>query len=82
MREPQRSSKTHTQPHLPALLNSNGGQLYIGVNNDGFEVGMHDDFKYFQRHAAMAGPHRHKVSNIDSLCVFIEDLVNQAFGDA
>lgn len=81
MREAPEEQQKHILSRIAGLLNANGGQLYIGVNNDGFEVGMHDDFKYFQRHAAIAGTHRHKVTNIDSLCVFIEDLVNQAFGE-
>lgn len=81
MRESPEEQQKHILSRIAGMLNANGGQLYIGVNNDGFEVGMHDDFKYFQRHPAMAGTHRHKVTGIDSLCVFIEDIINQAFGE-
>ncbi len=81
MRENPDEQQKHIMSRIAGLLNANGGQLYIGVNNDGFEVGMHDDFKYYQRHSAVAGNHRHKITNIDNLCVFIEDLVNQTFGE-
>lgn len=81
MRENPEEQQKHILTRIAGLLNANGGQLYIGVNNDGYEVGMHDDFKYYQRHPAIAGNHRHKISNIDSLCVFIEDLVNINFGE-
>lgn len=81
MRENPEEQQKHILTRIAGLLNANGGQLYIGVNNDGYEVGMHDDFKYYQRHAAMAGNHRHKITNIDNLCVFIEDLVNINFGE-
>ncbi len=82
MREAPEEQQKHILSRIAGLLNANGGQLYIGVNNDGYEVGMHDDFKYYQRHnGAMAGTHRHRIANTDNLCVFIEDLVNQAFGE-
>ncbi len=81
MREAPDAQQAHILSRIAGFLNANGGQLYIGVNNDGYEVGMHDDFKYYQRHPVMAGTHRHKISNIDNLCVFIEDLVNRTFGE-
>lgn len=81
MRENPEEQQNHIMSRIAGLLNANGGQLYIGVNNDGFEVGMHDDFKFYQRHSAVAGNHRHKITNIDSLCVFIEDLINLSFGE-
>lgn len=81
MREDPDAQQKHILSRIAGMLNANGGQLYLGVNNDGFEVGLHDDFKYYNRHAVTAGTHRHKVTNTDSLCVFIEDLVNQAFGE-
>jgi len=80
MREAPQEQQFHILSRIAGLLNANGGRLYLGVNNDGFEVGLHDDFLYFERHKATVNGYQFKVSNLDSLTVFLEELVNQTFG--
>ncbi|MCM1067309.1 MAG: ATP-binding protein [Muribaculaceae bacterium] len=80
MREDPEAQQFHIMSRVAGLLNADGGRLYIGVNNDGYEVGMHDDFKYFARRNASIGRYSFKIKNLDNLCVFIENLVNETFG--
>ncbi len=80
MREAPEEQQFHIMSRIAGLLNANGGRLYLGVNNDGYEVGMHDDFKYFERKPVKVGKYLTKIRNIDNLCVFIENLVDQTFG--
>lgn len=82
MREAPAEQQFHIMSRIAGLLNANGGRLYLGVNNNGFEVGLHDDFKYFERHPAIAGKHRHRITTLDNMTVFIEDLVNEYFSPA
>ncbi len=74
MKENPEGQQFHILSRIAGMLNSGGGRLYLGVNNDGYEVGLHDDFKYYERHP------RFKINNIDSLCVYIENIINAAFG--
>lgn len=70
----------HILSRIAGLLNAAGGRLYIGVNNDGYAVGLHDDFKYFERHRAQLGSRLMSINNVDNLCVFIENLIHETFG--
>lgn len=80
LRENPAEQQFHILSRIAGMLNATGGRLYLGVNNDGYEVGMHDDFKYYERHRAVAGTYQFKISNVDNLCVFIENLINETFG--
>lgn len=80
MREDPAAQQFHILSRIAGMLNANGGRLYIGVNNDGYEVGMRDDFKYFERHRMSAGQYNFRISNVDSLCVFLENLIDHTFG--
>lgn len=80
IRENPAEQQFHILSRVAGMLNATGGRLYLGVNNDGYEVGMHDDFKYYERHRATAGSYQFKITNVDSLCVFIENLINETFG--
>lgn len=79
-REDPEAQQFHILSRIAGLLNANGGRLYLGVNNDGYEVGLHDDFKYFERKCALIGNYSFRIKNVDNLCVFIENLVNETFG--
>lgn len=70
----------HILSRIAGMLNATGGRLYLGVNNDGYEVGLHDDFRYYERHRAVAGPYQFKINNVDNLCVFLENLIDVTFG--
>lgn len=80
MREDPEAQQFHIMSRVAGLLNANGGRLYLGVNNDGYEVGLCDDFKYFERKPVKVGNFVSKIRNIDNLCVFLENLVNNVFG--
>ncbi len=81
--EPQpnpEAQQFHILSRIAGLLNSAGGRLYLGVNNDGYAVGLHDDFKYYERHRAQLGNRLMSINNGDNLCVFIENLIHETFG--
>ena len=80
MRENPTEQQFHILSRIAGMLNATGGRLYLGVNNDGYEVGLHDDFKYYERHRAVAGTYQFKISTVDNLCVFLENLIDIAFG--
>ena len=79
MRENPLEQQFHILSRIAGFLNANGGRLNLGVNNEGFDVGLHDDFKYFERHKAMVKNFQFKISNLDNLTVFLEELINQTF---
>lgn len=66
---------------IAGLLNAEGGHLYLGVNNEGYEAGMPDDFRYYERHTVSDGRYMHKIKDVPSLCLFINHLVTYNFGD-
>jgi len=80
IRENPTEQQFHILSRIAGMLNATGGRLYLGVNNDGYEVGLHDDFKYYERHRALVGTYQFKISNVDNLCVFIENLIDYTFG--
>lgn len=69
----------HILSRVAGMLNADGGRLYIGVNNDGFETGLRNDLKYFERHPATVGIFRSNIRNLDNLCVFLENLIDHYF---
>ena len=79
-REDPQAQIFHILSRIAGLLNANGGRLYLGVNNDGYEVGMHDDFRYYERHQMYAGKYSYKISSLDNLTVYLEEVINQNFG--
>ena len=79
-REAPEEQQAHIMSRVAGLLNASGGKLYIGVSNDGYAVGMHDDFKYFERHKARLGSRYFDIRNTDNLCVFLENLIHETFG--
>lgn len=80
MREDPAGQQFHILSRIAGLLNAAGGKLYIGVNNDGYAVGLRDDLKYFERHKARFGSYTQAIANIDSMCVFLENLIHETFG--
>lgn len=80
VREAPEEQQAHIMSRVAGMLNASGGKLYIGVNNEGYAVGLHDDFKYFERHRARSGNRYFDIRNTDNLCVFIENLIHDTFG--
>ena len=80
MRENPSEQTYHILTRIVGFLNANGGRLCLGVNNNGYEVGMHDDFAYYRTHPMYVGTYQHRIKDIDGLCVFIENLVKEKFG--
>lgn len=79
MREAPEEQQRHILSRIAGLLNADGGRLYLGVNNEGYEVGMHDDFTYYSRHRMHVNNHEHRITDLDKLTVFLEDLINSSF---
>ncbi len=80
IKEDPQGQQFHILSRIAGLLNANGGRLYLGVNNDGFEVGLHDDFKYLERHSVYAGNYEFKrVNTLEKIAIFLEELINQNF---
>lgn len=69
----------HILSRIAGMLNADGGRLYLGVNNDGFETGLKNDFKYYERHQMAVGPYRTFIRNMDNLSVFLENLIDHTF---
>lgn len=82
LREDPGAQQFHILSRIAGMLNAGGGQLLIGVNNDGYAVGLHDDLQYYRRHRAMAGNYRQDIRSLDNMCVFLENLINETFGAA
>lgn len=44
----EKKQKRHIMERLCGMLNTDGGTMYIGVNNQGIAAGLDSDMKYFQ----------------------------------
>lgn len=64
---------------IAGFLNSTGGTLYIGVNDQHYEAGFHDDFDYYKRRKATIGTYKYDMKSVDNFCVFLENLVRLTF---
>lgn len=74
------AQQLHILSRIAGFLNADGGRLYIGVNNDGYEVGLAGDFDYYGRHRVSCGNgYFHSIKTLDNLTVFIENLINAHF---
>ncbi len=83
MREAPEEQQMHILSRIAGMLNAGGGRLCLGVNNDGYEVGLREDFKYYERRKGKAkvGSYITTVKDTDTLCVFIENLIHVYFGE-
>ncbi len=81
MREDPAAQQAHILTRIAGLLNANGGTLYLGVNDEGYAVGLRDDFRYYERHKARIGTRYMDVRSMSNYCVFLEHLVNSTFGE-
>lgn len=79
MVEDPEKQQFHILSRIAGMLNADGGRLYLGVNNDGFEIGLKNDFKFYERHQVSVGHYRTSIRNIDNLCVFLENLIDYYF---
>lgn len=79
MREDHRAQLFHILSRITGFLNADGGRLYLGVNNDGYEVGMHDDMKFFASRTMTVGHVGMKIRDTDRLCVYLENIINENF---
>lgn len=81
MREDPAAQQAHILTRIAGMLNANGGTLYLGVNDDGYAVGLRDDFRYYERRKAKVGNRYFEIHNMSNYCVFLEHLVNMTFGE-
>lgn len=80
MRTDPVGQQNHILSRIAGMLNADGGQLMLGVNDHGYEVGMHDDFEYYRRNTVFDGKGYQKITSLPDLCKFLELLVNNRFG--
>ena len=82
MREDPEAQQFHILSRIAGMLNAKGGRLYIGVNDNGYEVGMHDDFKYFERHTMQYRRISGKIKSAGNLVNYLDNLINSTFDKA
>lgn len=82
MREDPEAQQFHIISRIAGMLNAKGGRLYIGVNDNGYEVGMHDDFKYFERHTMQYRRISGKIKSAGNLVNYLDNLINSTFDKA
>lgn len=82
MREDPDVQQFHILSRIAGMLNAKGGRLYLGVNDNGYEVGMHDDFKYFERHTMQFRQISAKIKSVGSLVNYLDNLIDSVFGKA
>ena len=67
---------------IASFLNSDGGTLYIGVNDKTHcEAGLFEDFEYYKHFRPSDGKNLHTIKNVDNLCVFLTNLVCNKWGN-
>lgn len=67
---------------IAAFLNSDGGTLYIGVNDKTHsEAGLFEDFEYYKHYRPFDGKNNHTIKNADNICVFLTNLVVNKWGN-
>ena len=64
---------------IAGFLNSTGGTLYIGVNDQHYEAGFHDDLEYYKNRKGVIDSYKFDMKTVDNLCVFLENLVRIRF---
>lgn len=67
---------------IAAFMNSEGGTLYIGVNDKTHcEAGLFEDFEYYKHYRPFDGKIYHQIKNADNLCVFLTNLICNKWGN-
>lgn len=67
---------------IAAFMNSEGGTLYIGVNDKTHcEAGLFEDFEFYKHYRPSDGKIFHNIKNADNLCVFLTNLVCNTWGN-
>lgn len=67
---------------IASFLNSDGGTLYIGVNDQTrCEAGLFEDFEYYKNRKGRIGNHYYEIKTADNMCVFLENLVRATWGN-
>ncbi len=67
---------------IAAFMNSEGGTLYIGVNDSTHcEAGLFEDFEYYKHNRPFDGKIYHQIRNADNLCVFLTNLICNCWGN-
>ena len=80
MRTDPVAQQNHILSRIAGMLNADGGRLMLGVNDHGYEVGMHDDFEYYHNKLVFDGKGNQKITTLPDLCKFLVLLINNRFG--
>ncbi|MCD8385772.1 MAG: ATP-binding protein [Bacteroidales bacterium] len=65
---------------IAGFLNTTGGTLYIGVNDDHYERGLEEDFKFYKLdQSERNNPRRRSIKSLDNLTNYLQNLIDRAF---
>lgn len=65
---------------IAGFLNTTGGTLYIGVNDDHYERGLEEDFKFYKLdNSEKNTPHRRNIKTLDNMANYLQNLIDKSF---
>lgn len=65
---------------IAGFLNSTGGTLYIGVNDDHYERGLEEDFTFYKMdNTERNNKFRRSIKNLDNYANYLQNLIDNSF---
>lgn len=65
---------------IAGFLNTTGGTLFIGVNDDRYERGLDEDFKFYKLDQSERNtPHRRSIKSLDNMANYLQNVIDRSF---
>lgn len=65
---------------IAGFLNTTGGTLFIGVNDDRYERGLEEDFKFYKLDTSERNtPHRRNIKSLDNMANYLQNVIDRSF---
>lgn len=65
---------------IASFMNTTGGTLYIGVNDDHYERGLEEDFKFYKLDQSERNTmYRRSIRTADNMANYLQNLIDKAF---
>jgi len=65
---------------IASFMNTTGGTLYIGVNDDHYERGLEEDFKFYKLDQSERNTiYRHSIKTADNMANYLQNLIDKSF---
>lgn len=79
MADPEKQE--HEIMHIIAgFLNSTGGTLYLGVNDDHYERGLEEDFSFYRMdNTERNTKYRRSIKSLDNMANYLQNLIDSSF---